>query len=55
MADVLAQENINIDEFVNKSRNNLASNIIDSDDDITPQVLDKLMKIKGVTNARLCY
>ncbi len=55
VADVLAQENINIDEFVNKSRNNLASNIIDSDDDITPRVLDKLMKIKGVTNARLCY
>ena len=55
VADVLAQENINIDEFVNKSRNNLASNIIDSDDDITPRILDKLMKIKGVTNARLCY
>ncbi len=52
---MLAQENVNIVEFVNKSRNNLASNIIDSDDEIAPHILDRLMKIKGVTNARLCY
>jgi len=55
VAEVLAKEKININEFINKSRDDLASNIIDTDDEISAVVLGKLLKIKGVTNARLCY
>ena len=45
----------NISEFVNKSRGDLACNIIDSDDEISIDVVLKLEKITGVSKARLCY
>tara|TARA_B100000674_G_scaffold473575_1_gene464663 strand:- start:610 stop:1131 length:522 start_codon:yes stop_codon:yes gene_type:complete len=55
IAECLAGNKINISEFVNKSRDNLACNIIDTDDEIEDSIVCELEKIKGVTNARLCY
>jgi D-3-phosphoglycerate dehydrogenase len=55
IAESLADNKINILEFVNKSRGNLACNIIDTDDKIDVSIVSKLEKISGVTNARLCY
>ena len=55
IAECLAENKINISEFVNKSRGNLACNIIDTDDEIKDQIVCELEKIKGVRNARLCY
>ena len=55
IAECLADNKINISEFVNKSRGNLACNIIDTDDEINDQIVCELEKIKCVRNARLCY
>ena len=55
IAECLANDKINISEFVNKSRGDLACNIIDSDDEIPIDVVLKLEKITGVSKARLCY
>ena len=55
IAECLATDKINISEFVNKSRGDLACNIIDSDDEIPIDVVLKLEKITGVSKARLCY
>ena len=55
IAECLATNKINISEFVNKSRGDLACNIIDTDDEIPIDVVLKLEKISGVSKARLCY
>ncbi len=55
IAECLANNKINISEFVNKSRGDLACNIIDTDDEISDSVVAELEKISGVSNARLCY
>ncbi len=55
IAECLANNKINISEFVNKSRGDLACNIIDTDDEIPLEVVSELEKISGVSNARLCY
>ena len=55
IAECLANNKINISEFVNKSRADVACNIIDSDDNIDTTIVCELEKISGVTNARLCY
>ena len=55
IAECLADNKINISEFVNKSRADVACNIIDSDDNIDTRIVCELEKISGVTNARLCY
>jgi D-3-phosphoglycerate dehydrogenase len=55
IAETLAANKINISEFVNKSRGDLACNIIDTDDKIDVSIVLELEKISGVTNARLCY
>ena len=55
IAECLATNKINISEFVNKSRGDLACNIIDTDDEIPIDVVLKLEKIRGVSKARLCY
>ena len=55
IAECLASNKINISEFVNKSRGDLACNIIDTDDEIPVGVVSELEKISGVSNARLCY
>ena len=55
IAECLATNKINISEFVNKSRGDLACNIIDTDDEIPIDIVLKLEKISGVSKARLCY
>ena len=55
VAETLANEKINILEFVNKSRGEFACNIIDSDEKFDDQTISKLLNINGVTNARVCY
>jgi len=55
VAETLANEKINILEFVNKSRGEFACNIIDSDEKFGDQTISKLLNINGVTNARVCY
>ncbi len=55
VAETLANEKINILEFVNKSRGEFACNIIDSDQKFDDQTISKLLNINGVTNARVCY
>ena len=55
IAECLANNKINISEFVNKSRGDLACNIIDTDDEISGSVVAELEKISGVLKARLCY
>lgn len=55
VAETLADEKINILEFVNKSRGEFACNIIDSDEKFDDQTISKLLNINGVTNARVCY
>jgi D-3-phosphoglycerate dehydrogenase len=55
IAECLASNEINILEFVNKSRGTLACNIIDTDDNINHTIVSELERISGVTIARLCY
>ncbi len=55
IAETFAANKINISEFVNKSRGNLACNIIDTNDKVDDAIVLELEKISGVTNARLCY
>lgn len=55
ITECLADHKINISEFVNKSRGELACNIVDTDDEIPSNVVLELEKISGVSNARLCY
>ena len=55
ITESLAEAGVNISEFVNKSREDIACNIIDSDDEIKPENVSKLENIEGVTSARLCY
>ena len=47
IAECLAKNKVNISEFVNKSRGNLACNIVDTDDEIEDQIVCELEKIKG--------
>jgi len=55
VAECLSTSGVNVLEFVNKSRENVACNIIDTDDNIDGTIVCELQKISGVTNARLCY
>ncbi len=50
---ILADENINVIDMLNKSRDEVAYNLIDIDGSITPDVLEKMRSIKGVINVRL--
>lgn len=50
---VLAENNINIDDMLNKSKGDYAYNIIDIDSEIGEDVVQKLGKIQGVVMARV--
>ncbi|CAA0119476.1 D-3-phosphoglycerate dehydrogenase [Halioglobus japonicus] len=50
---ILADENINVIDMINKSRDNIAYNLIDIGTQPTSAVLDKMRSIEGVTNVRL--
>jgi D-3-phosphoglycerate dehydrogenase / 2-oxoglutarate reductase len=50
---ILADENINVIDMLNKSRDNIAYNLIDIGTQPSPAVLDKMRGIEGVINVRL--
>jgi len=50
---ILADDNINVIDMLNKSREEVAYNLIDVDGSVTPEVLDKMRAIEGVINVRL--
>ena len=53
MLSILADENINVIDMLNKSRDEIAYNLIDIGTQVSPQVLDKMRSIEGVVNVRL--
>ncbi|MFC2125764.1 phosphoglycerate dehydrogenase [Bacteroidota bacterium] len=50
---VLANEDINIADMLNRHYENIAYNIIDVDDEVTEAQLDKIKSIEGVVRVRL--
>ncbi len=50
---VLADEDINIADMLNKNRGDIAYNIIDIDGDITDVQLQKIRDIEGIIMVRL--
>ena len=50
---ILAKENINIADMLNKSKGDYAYNIIDIDGDADQNVIDKLMGVEGVSMVRV--
>ena len=52
-ASVLADEGINIPAMQNKSRGDVAYTIIDADEMVSQEVVDRLMKIDGVYKVRV--
>jgi D-3-phosphoglycerate dehydrogenase len=52
ITSVLAENSLNIQDMLNKSRNDLAYNIIDVDGDVTDTVVEKLHSIDGVITVR---
>ena len=54
IADQIASENINIPDMTNKSRDEIAINLIDIDEEPSKQLLDKLQNIEHVLSVRVC-
>jgi len=50
---ILADQNINVIDMLNKSRAEIAYNIIDIDTHVSDDVLDRMRKLDGVINVRL--
>lgn len=50
---ILADENINVIDMLNKSRDDIAYNLIDVSGTVSMDVLDKMQGIEGVINVRL--
>ncbi len=50
---ILADENINVIDMLNKSRGDLAYNLIDIDVHASDEVLDKMRTLEGVINVRM--
>lgn len=53
ISGVLALNSINIGDLLNKSKNDLAYNIIDVDGTITDEIISKLQNIEGVITVRV--
>ncbi|MCL2792897.1 MAG: 3-phosphoglycerate dehydrogenase family protein [Spirochaetaceae bacterium] len=52
ISSALAESKINISEFLNKHRNDVAYNIIDIDSDVSDDVINKLKTIDGIISVR---
>ena len=52
---VFANENINVIDMLNKSRDSLAYNLIDLDRPPTTSNLDQIQRLEGVSNVRIVY
>ena len=50
---ILADQNINVIDMLNKSRAEVAYNLIDIDTHVTDEVLEKMRQLDGVINVRL--
>jgi D-3-phosphoglycerate dehydrogenase len=50
---ILADENINVIDMLNKSRAEVAYNLIDIDTHVADEVLEKMRGLDGVINVRL--
>jgi D-3-phosphoglycerate dehydrogenase len=50
---ILADENVNVIDMLNKSRDGIAYNLIDIDTHIPDNVLEKMRTLEGVVNVRL--
>lgn len=53
LLSILADENINVIDMLNKSRGDLAYNLIDIDGHASEEVLQKMRALEGVINVRL--
>jgi len=53
LTSILAKHNINISDMINKSRGDIAYNIIDVNSEITDSVIDELKAIDGVIRVRV--
>jgi D-3-phosphoglycerate dehydrogenase len=52
ISSALAEDKINISEYFNKHRNDVAYNLIDTDSDISESVIKKLKAIEGIISVR---
>jgi D-3-phosphoglycerate dehydrogenase len=52
ISTILAENNINIVNMLNKSRGDYAFTLIDINDQVSPELLARLMSIKGVLSVR---
>ena len=50
---LLADANLNVVDMVNKSRGEIAYNIIDLEGDINEEIIDKVARVDGVMRVRL--
>lgn len=50
---LLAENNINIYDMLNKSKNDIAYNIIDTDDDVSENILNKILGTDGILMAKV--
>jgi len=53
LTTALAQENFNISDLINKSKGQWAYTLIDIEAPVTPQIMEKLRSIKGVSRVRI--
>ncbi|MFC1671028.1 phosphoglycerate dehydrogenase [Spirochaetota bacterium] len=53
ISNILGENNINITDMINKSKGDIAFNIIDIDDELNNGVIDKLKAIDGIIMARM--
>ena len=54
IADQIASSNLNITDMTNKSRNKIAINLIDLDENPSAKIIDNIEKIEHVLSVRLC-
>ena len=54
IAEFIAKEKLNISDMVNKSREDIAINLIDLDNEPPPELVESLNKIEHVLSVRVC-
>ena len=54
IADQIASSNLNITDMTNKSRDEIAINLIDLDENPSTEIIDNIEKIEHVLSVRLC-
>jgi D-3-phosphoglycerate dehydrogenase len=54
IADQIASSNLNITDMTNKSRDEVAINLIDLDENPSAEIINNIEKIEHVLSVRLC-